>query len=192
MSKYGHKPGNWFEAIVNKMGGEEQAERFLRGELVFKERSGLLKRVATVLARGTAKFVDEDRLKEANIGWLGGSFEKLFLKKMEENVDDAAIAVHRLERASKNAPIMAELGNGAEIKLAHFFSLLEAQSKRQEGALLVNGYPNIAYIIGDDGNFWAVFASWNSGSRYWGIDARSVVSPSGWYKGFHVLSCDSL
>lgn len=33
MSKYGHRPHNWFEAIVNKLGGEEGAERFLRDEL---------------------------------------------------------------------------------------------------------------------------------------------------------------
>ena len=33
MSKYGHRPHNWFEAIVNKIGGEEAAEQFLRDEL---------------------------------------------------------------------------------------------------------------------------------------------------------------
>lgn len=33
MSKYGHRPQNWFEAIVNKLGGEDAADRFLRGEL---------------------------------------------------------------------------------------------------------------------------------------------------------------
>lgn len=32
MSKYGHRTGNWHEAIVNKLGGEEAADRFLRGE----------------------------------------------------------------------------------------------------------------------------------------------------------------
>ena len=37
MSKYGHKPHNWFEGIVNKLGGEEAAERFLRGELEVSE-----------------------------------------------------------------------------------------------------------------------------------------------------------
>lgn len=37
MSKYGHRSHNWFEAIVNKLGGEEAAERFLRGELVVGE-----------------------------------------------------------------------------------------------------------------------------------------------------------
>lgn len=33
MSKYGHKTVNWLEAIVNKLGGEEKAEAFLRGEI---------------------------------------------------------------------------------------------------------------------------------------------------------------
>ncbi len=37
MSKYGHRAINWFEAIVNKLGGEDAAERFLRGELVVSE-----------------------------------------------------------------------------------------------------------------------------------------------------------
>ena len=34
MSKYGHREYNWFEGIVNKLGEEEGAERFLRGELM--------------------------------------------------------------------------------------------------------------------------------------------------------------
>ena len=37
MSKYGHRPHNWFEAIVNKLGGEENANRFLRDELSVSE-----------------------------------------------------------------------------------------------------------------------------------------------------------
>lgn len=37
MSKYGHRPHNWFEAIVNKLGGEECAEKFLRDELSVSE-----------------------------------------------------------------------------------------------------------------------------------------------------------
>lgn len=49
MSKYGHKTHNWFEAIVNKLGGEEGAERFLRGEVTlteptrrFREQNGVI------------------------------------------------------------------------------------------------------------------------------------------------------
>jgi hypothetical protein len=33
MSKYGHRKGDWLEAIVNKLGGEEAGDAFLRGEL---------------------------------------------------------------------------------------------------------------------------------------------------------------
>jgi len=33
-SKYGHLTLNWFEDIINRLGGEEGAERFKRGELV--------------------------------------------------------------------------------------------------------------------------------------------------------------
>ena len=116
----------------------------------------------------------------------------MFLKKTEENVGDAAIAIDRLERASKDAPIMTELGARAEIKLTHFFGLLEAQSKGEEGVLLVNGNANIAYIIGDDGNPWAVSADWDSGDRYWRVEARSVGRPYGWDAGRQVFSCDSL
>lgn len=49
MSKYGHRPHNWFEAIVNRLGGEEAAEQFLRGESViskstpsWKEQDGVI------------------------------------------------------------------------------------------------------------------------------------------------------
>jgi hypothetical protein len=37
MSKYGHRKLDWFESIVNKIGGEEAADRFLRGELAVSE-----------------------------------------------------------------------------------------------------------------------------------------------------------
>ena len=37
MSKYGHREYNWFEAIVNRLGGEDAADRFLRGELAVSE-----------------------------------------------------------------------------------------------------------------------------------------------------------
>ena len=102
------------------------------------------------------------------------------------------IAIDRLERASKDAPIMTELGARAEIKLAHFFSLLEAQSKGREGDLAVDGSANIAYIIGNDGNFWAVIANWCSGHRYWSVEADSVGAPHEWRAGHRVFSCDSL
>lgn len=36
MSKFGHRTVNWFEAVINKLGGEERADAFLRGELIVR------------------------------------------------------------------------------------------------------------------------------------------------------------
>ncbi len=40
MSKYGHRTDNWKEAVLNRLGGEEQSERLLRGELMVSELNG--------------------------------------------------------------------------------------------------------------------------------------------------------
>ena len=50
MSKYGHRTGDWQEGIINKIGGEEAAERFLRNDLVIVE-SNHLKRLETIYAK---------------------------------------------------------------------------------------------------------------------------------------------
>ncbi len=44
MSKYGHIPQNDFEALLNKMGGEEVMRAFMRGEYHFvpKQKSGVI------------------------------------------------------------------------------------------------------------------------------------------------------
>lgn len=39
MSKYGHLTGNWYEALVNKMGGEARANAFVRDELILVPRN---------------------------------------------------------------------------------------------------------------------------------------------------------
>lgn len=188
--KYGNVNLGQIEALINKLGGEEGLHRFLVGELTIKE-PDLLRRITTISVPGTKRFVAKDHLKTANIGWAGDNFNKLFLKKAEENVKDLTIAVDRLEKNSLDASILAELGNRAEINLAHFFWLIEKQSKGENGPLLTNGYANIAYILGIDGNLWAVGVYWYSGRGYWRVGAVSVEDPVGWSTGCQVLSRDS-
>lgn len=58
MSKYGERPINWFEAIVNKLGGERGAEKLLRGDTMVVERVKLWQElkgpiVFTVTSDGT-------------------------------------------------------------------------------------------------------------------------------------------
>ena len=150
---------------------------------------GLLRLVhADVSVDATQRFVANDRLGAANIGWTNDAFKRLFLNKVEANVPAAKLSVHCLEEDSLDSPILAELGDKAEIFLAYFFQLLEKQSKGQAGRLLTNGYANIAYIRDAEGILWAVDASWDVGDRYWSVDASSVGSPGGWFRGYQVIS----
>jgi len=151
----------------------------------------LLRKLTTVVVSGAKKFVAKDHLRDANVGWMGDSFKRLFLGNVEENVEAITVAIHRLEKSSLDAPIMAQLANRTEINLAHFFELLKKQSKGEDGVLLTNGHANIAYIKGSDGNFWTVRAYWDSSSRYWVVEAYSVEYPGRWHDGRQVLSRDS-
>lgn len=152
----------------------------------------LLRRVGVAAVYGTEKFVARDHLKDANVGWMGDNFKKLFLSNVEEAVADIAVAIYRLEQSSLDAPIMAELGERTVIKLAHFFELLKKQSCGESGVLLTNGYVNVAYIKGGDGNVWAVRAAWASGGRCWHVEASSVESSRRWLGGRQILSRDSI
>jgi len=151
----------------------------------------LLRKIATVSVSGVKNFVAKDHLKDANVGWTGDNFKKLFFGNVEKNVEAITVAIHRLEQLSLDPPIMAQLADHTEISLAHFFELLKKQSKGEDGVFLINGYANIAYIKGSDGNLWAVSAGWGSGSRCWDVGARSVEDPDRWRGGCQVLSRDS-
>lgn len=156
-----------------------------------KKEPELLRLITSAGITGAKKFVAKDHLAVANVGWTGGNLKKLFLDKVEENVADTIVTVYRLEQSSLDAPIMAKLGERTVIKLAYFFELLKRQSKGEDGVLLTNGYANVAYIEGNDGNIWAVYASWYSEYHYWFVEAYSVENPRRWYVGDQILSRDS-
>jgi len=61
----------------------------------------------------------------------------------------------------------------------------------EQGILLTNGYANIFYVRGTDGNLWAVLARWCSGLGYWRVEAGSVGGPGVWHAGRQFLSRDS-
>jgi len=169
----------------------EALKRFLRKENPWQEAAKLLKLITSVQVGAVKRFVAKEHIKAANIGWMGDNFKAFFLDQVEENVEASSIAVHRLEKVSLDAPILAELGDRAVISLAHFFELVEKQSKGESGQLLVNGYANVAYVIGKNGNTWAVSAAWFDVYRYWYVRAYSLENPYRWPEGLQVLSCDS-
>ncbi len=83
MSKYGHRPHDWFEAIVNKLGGEDAAKCFLRGELLVSE--------------STRSWREEDGVIYFSVTSDGTTGED-WIKRLEDNgccVDDYARQVLR-------------------------------------------------------------------------------------------------
>lgn len=151
----------------------------------------LLKRVKAVRVAGAKRFVPKDELKSVNVGFTGGNFNNLFLNQVEEDVENATLVVHRLERVSLDAPILTELGDRAATKLCWLFDLLKKQSKGEKGVLLTNGYANIIYVRDANGMLWAVRAFWNSDCGYWDVYADPVEHSSAWRGGHQVLSRDS-
>ncbi len=188
--KYGELKLEQVEAIVNKLGGMDGVQRFLSGELVVKT-SELLRQVVIVSVDGVKKFVAADHFKVGTVGsvriaWLGNNFKQVMLDKVEESVSAATLVVHTLIKASLDAPIMVELSNRAETTLTRLWELLCKQPNGESGVLLTNGYANIFYVRGTDGNFWAVLAYWHSGG--WLVYACSVGYPRRWDAGSQVFS----
>lgn len=140
---------------------------------------------------GAKRFVASESFTQKNGFYPWDNFKANFLGKVEENVADAVLTVHRLKKRSLDAQIRKEIGQEREeITLTHFFDLLRKQSKGEKGHLLVNGYANIAYIRDVNDTLWAVCASWFSDYRDWRVNASSVVNPGGWGDGHQVVSRD--
>lgn len=124
-----------------------------------------------------------------HIAFVNDAFRLNFLDKVEKAIEPATLVVYRLEKPALDREIRAELGmDHEETTLAHLYELLSKQSEGERGPLLTNGYANIFYMRGNDGNLWAVYACWNVVVHGWHIYAFSVESPHKWVDGFQVVS----
>lgn len=104
MSKYGHRPHNWFEAIVNKMGGEENAEKFLRGELVIPEREYVIDCSAPVILDGLFVISDSAQLPNRILGQF--NLTKIRLHLDEGQKDGKHINGNKLREALKDQKVL--------------------------------------------------------------------------------------
>jgi hypothetical protein len=148
----------------------------------------LLEQVATIQVSGAVNFVAAENLVKANVSWTGVNFNRLFLNKREENVPSVMLIASTLKKSSGDGPIIEGLGGNPKIRLAHFFSLIEKQSKGEDGDLHVDGRANIAYIDDDNGVLWAVRAHLSLDSKSWLIEAGAIDDPTKWDAGRLVLS----
>lgn len=197
--KYGNLTLGQIEAGINKIGGEDAFMRLLAGELNVvpakpSDPKKLLELVTTTSVAAIESFKSAESFKvdtkkaATRIYYLGDNFKKHFGRKEEGASEATEIKVHKLTESSLDAPIITELGQTCEITLGQFFALLSKQGKGESGPLLTNGWANIAYIRDDEGNLWAVGASWDSVDGGWDIEAGSVEAPNEWDDGDRVVS----
>lgn len=66
-------------------------------------------------------------------------------------------------------------------------SLIEAQPGGKPGLLLNNGYANIFYVEGKDGEVFAVVVHWNSDDRTWNVSYWSLDEAGYWGTARQVL-----
>ena len=135
------------------------------------------------------KFREGETINGVKIWTISSNFVRYFKKKKEKNIGTTALRIHELRVGSKDLAIISELG-GEEIvesSLAHMWEMMKKQGSGEEGDLLVNGYANIFYIKGTDGNLWAVSCDWLAGYG-WRVGARPFSFPDAWFARRRVLS----
>ena len=159
-------------------------------------RSSLLKPLGTVPVPYVHKFVarrnfivDTSAGASPKISYLSDNFPGWFGDKVEK-VPSGTLQYAELLKSSVDGPILAELGNTAEVTLANIFALMERQPNGEKaGALFTNGRANIFYVKDVGGTLRAVDVYWRGDG--WDVNAYSVSSPDRWRDGNRVFSRNS-
>ena len=173
----------WISEDVKKVSGGNLLATLLlvvrgRAEVVVKSILTFLRTVR--LPAQPAITTSEDYFKEAGVVWMGDGFKAQFLGLEVGAIEETELAVRRLEEVSLDAPILAELGEKAEISVSQFHTFLAANRESQKWFIF--------YLKGEDENLWAVSADWGVDDGGWRVDAYSVARPVRWYLGHRVVS----
>lgn len=189
MSKHGKMELDDILSTLNKLGGAEGARKLRSGELKLVPRdpqADLLRPLGEPVALpAVTRFVAKDSFTRANgIAWMGDNFQKYILPLPEANVPEATIQVSELIRDARDPRIYTALDvdERGEVALAHFFRAIQDRI----AGVRTDGWANGAYVIGTDGETWAVYAGLNSDG--WDVDAFRLGYRGGWSAGSRFLS----
>ena len=179
MAKYNELTVGQSEACINRMGGWDNFLRFIggQGKVVFETILTLL-RITRIAAQPTVT-ISEEYFKEAGMVWANDTFQAEFYGLEVPATEETELAVRKLEEASLDTPILAELGDNAEISVSQFKAFLAANRESSEWFIF--------YFTGRNGKR-AVHAFWHVARGGWYVDADSVAAPDGWSQGRRVVS----
>ena len=176
------------EAIVNKLGGMEGIQRFLRDEIIVSESSKLTElsfHEETTVGPLTKRFVPNEFFTAQQGLYLWNDMQRVL--KNAQAVDPVKTEATKLRSfdLTKNAydkKIKAELSGNCEVELWQIAELIEAQKNGEDGSLLTNGYANIFYVAD-----FAVGVHWGADDREWNVAGWRLVGGR-WRAGSRVFS----
>lgn len=129
-------------------------------------------------------FVAKDKFKintsskaEVKISHMSEDFKSLFVDGVAEDTEATTLNIHQLQQSSLDAPILAELGDRVPIKRGQLYEYLRTASREVW---------HVAYLVGNDGNLWAVYFRWGGGG--WRLLVCSVESSDEWREGRRFVS----
>lgn len=109
-------------------------------------------------------------------------------RQMVDSAPERPYVVSLLKVSAYDTDIRKELPKAHLSTLEDIAGLIEAQPNGKSGFLLNNGYANIFYVEGKNGEVFAVDVSWNSGYRSsWNVYVWGLGKIGKWCTGDQVL-----
>ncbi|HVY73115.1 MAG TPA: hypothetical protein VG984_03670 [Candidatus Paceibacterota bacterium] len=186
--KYPNLEWGKMEAVVNKLGGIEGMEAFLRGETILapSREKHLFDLRLTHWLPGTESFeigshFKEERRKRAEVYLYQPDAQFLisFGDKVEGPCEKAVLKVSRLLGAATDIDIIGRLVGQRPIvvRFSQIWRLLCSQGHGEAGTLLTNGQFNIFYVHDSQGKLHTIRVHWvnnESGFSGWSMVSQRI------------------
>ena len=119
------------------------------------------------------------------ISWLGATFARRFMAKVEDDLSGASLQAWVLTAASSDKELLAKQDQSHESRLVDVWCLLKQQPDGSSGPLQTNSKPNVFYVRDMAGELGAVDVLW--GGVGWEIGASPVGDKPRWAAGTRVF-----
>ncbi|MBP9698209.1 MAG: hypothetical protein KBD65_03395 [Candidatus Moranbacteria bacterium] len=108
-------------------------------------------------------------------------------RRAVDSAPERPYVASRLKANAYDKDIRKELPETHLSTLEDIAGLIETQRSGKSGFLLNNGYANIFYALGKNGEVFAVDVRWHSDDRRWFVSGWELGGIGFWFAGYQVL-----
>lgn len=173
------KTHGWSKAIVQKMGGVDIADAFLRGEYVLTKVMQAIEKFLSFIGKITVDVVSSvdsvEFFRTCEGLWVNDSFQRLFVDKDAKSADQVTLSKYKIEKNTYDSKIVKELPEDHMFEAGEFCQIIASMLTKQWGGkggdLINNGYANAFYVRSKDKKqVFVVRVRWYSDDRRWRVD----------------------